>query len=115
MASLLLCLPLASEVCAQLMDLVSVRAFFSEFDHRLAAVVAHLQLWHDLAQNNVIFMYSRSTVASAVSCASGKKKSSGVLIVLLPGFLGYSVDFVNFHLLKAIVRSTYSSAVLGIR
>ncbi|KAI0527556.1 hypothetical protein KFK09_003160 [Dendrobium nobile] len=67
------------------------------------------------AQNKVIFMYSRSTVASAVSCASGNKKSSGVLVGLLPGFLGYSVDFVNFHLLKAIVRNTYSSAVFGIR
>uniref|UniRef100_J3LNI1 Uncharacterized protein n=1 Tax=Oryza brachyantha TaxID=4533 RepID=J3LNI1_ORYBR len=54
-----------------------------------------------------------STVASRVSCSSG---NNGIFPpCLLPGFLGFPVVFVNFHLFKAIVRSPASSVVLGIR
>ncbi|PKU64872.1 Serine/threonine-protein kinase [Dendrobium catenatum] len=43
------------------------------------------------SQNKVIFMYSRSTVASAVSCASGNKKSSGVLEHIFISCFWYSL------------------------
>ncbi|KAG0477422.1 hypothetical protein HPP92_014263 [Vanilla planifolia] len=61
------------------------------------------------AQENVIFMNSRSTVAPTVSCTSGNNKSFGVSICLLPGFLGTPIVRVNFQLFKAIVRDPSSS------
>ncbi|KAG8091228.1 hypothetical protein GUJ93_ZPchr0011g28238 [Zizania palustris] len=60
----------------------------------------------------VDLMSSGSAVASRVSCSSG---NNGIFPPsLLPGFMGFPVVFVNFHLFKAIVRSPASSVVLGI-
>ncbi|RRT37918.1 hypothetical protein BHE74_00039596 [Ensete ventricosum] len=56
-------------------------------------------------------MNSRSTVASTVSCTSGNKSKFGLLVCLLPGFLGFPVVRVDFQLFKAIVRNPSSSVV----
>ncbi|XXG42848.1 hypothetical protein AAC387_Pa01g3023 [Persea americana] len=52
-----------------------------------------------------IFMSSRRTVASSVSCKLG---NFWILVCLLPGFLGAPVVFENFQLLKATVRDPSS-------
>ncbi|XBI71412.1 hypothetical protein VPH35_065641 [Triticum aestivum] len=64
------------------------------------------------AHRQVDLMYSGRTVASRVSCSSGNNGSFPPC--LHPGFLGFPVVSVNFHLFKAIVRSPASSVVLGI-
>lgn len=53
-------------------------------------------------------------MVSAVSCALGKKNSSGDLLGLLPGFLGAPVVCVNFLLFKATARNSSSSFALDI-
>uniref|UniRef100_A0ACD5YP73 Uncharacterized protein n=1 Tax=Avena sativa TaxID=4498 RepID=A0ACD5YP73_AVESA len=64
------------------------------------------------AHRQVDLMYSGRTVASRVSCSSGNNGTFPPC--LCPGFLGFPVVSVNFHLFKAIVRSPASSVVLGI-
>ncbi|KAF5199382.1 hypothetical protein FRX31_011031, partial [Thalictrum thalictroides] len=60
---------------------------------------------------NLIFMNSRSTVASSVSCKAGNKNDFffWILVCLLPKFLGLSIACVNFQLFKAIIRIPSSS------
>lgn len=59
----------------------------------------------------LIFMNSTSTVTSTVSCQLGNKNNFffWILVCLLPRFLGNPVEYVNFQLLKAIVRCPSSS------
>ncbi|GAB4833136.1 hypothetical protein Ancab_031382 [Ancistrocladus abbreviatus] len=59
------------------------------------------QIWY------LIFMSSRTGVASAVSCKLGNKNGFflWIFICLLPKFLGTSVVYVNFLLITAIDRS----------
>ncbi|KAK4382909.1 Methylesterase 17 [Sesamum angolense] len=54
----------------------------------------------------LIFMNSRSPVASAVSCQTGNKNKFllWILCCFFPRFFGSPVAFVNFLLFKAIVR-----------
>ncbi|KAK6255612.1 hypothetical protein QQP08_012734 [Theobroma cacao] len=54
-----------------------------------------------------IFMNSRTTGASTVSCKSGNKNDFffWILFCLLPKFLGTPITYVNFVLIKAIDRS----------
>ncbi|KAJ4970162.1 hypothetical protein NE237_003261 [Protea cynaroides] len=61
-----------------------------------------------------IFMSSRSTAASIVSCKSGNKNDFFVwiLVCLLPQFLGTAIAYVNFLLFKAIVRNPSSSVCI---
>jgi len=77
--------------------------FFKEANNIIILPAAHRQ---------VDLMSSGRTVASKVSCSAGN--SGSFPPCLLPGFLGFPVVFVNFHLFKAIVRSPASSVVLGI-
>ncbi|WOL16330.1 hypothetical protein Cni_G25117 [Canna indica] len=65
------------------------------------------------ALGNLAFMNSTGTLSSAVSCTLGNKGIFGLLVCLLPGFLGFPVFSVDFQLFKAIVRNPSSSVVLG--
>ncbi|KAL5711493.1 non-specific serine/threonine protein kinase [Ranunculus cassubicifolius] len=67
-------------------------------------------LLFEFSFEQLIFMNSRSTVASSVSCQAGSKNDfSSILVCLLPKFLGLSFAHVNFHLFKAIIRNPSSS------
>ena len=65
--------------------------------------------------DNLIFMNSRLTETSVVSCKSGNNNNNlffWILFCLLPKFLGTPFAYGNFLLLKAIDRSPSAVRVL---